>query len=65
MRIGTKSVLFGAHMFFLQSLFVFVSCWRLYGFPRDPRLFVAFVAHELGYFGMDSVEGRAARNTWN
>lgn len=57
MRIGTKSVLFGAHAFFLHPVLVFVSYWRLYGFPRDPRLIVAFMVHDLGYLGMDSVEG--------
>lgn len=60
MRIGTKSVLFGAHCFFLHPWFVAAAWWRLYGFPWDPRLWVAFFVHDLGYIGkpnMDGVEG--------
>lgn len=57
MRVGTKSVLFGAHSFILHPIFVFLAYWQLHGFPWDPRLYLACVAHDLGYFGMDLVEG--------
>ena len=60
MKIGTKSVLFGAHCFFLDPWFVAVAWWRLYGFPWDPRLWVAFFVHDIGYLGkpnMDRPEG--------
>lgn len=60
MTIGTKSVLFGAHCFFLHPWFVAWAWWKLYGFPWDPRLWVAFFVHDLGYIGkpnMDGVEG--------
>ncbi len=43
MRIGTKSVVFGAHQFWIHPFFVFIAWWRLYGFPWDPRLWVADV----------------------
>ena len=62
MRIGTKSVLFGAHCFFLHPWFVAMGWWKLYGFPYDPRLWVAFFVHDLGYIGkpdMDGVEGES------
>lgn len=62
MKIGTKSVLFGAHQFLIHPLFVAAAWWRLYGFPRDPRLWVAFFIHDLGYIGkpnMDGPEGEA------
>lgn len=62
MTVGTKSVLFGAHCFFLHPWFVALAWWRLYGFPWDPRLWVAFFVHDLGYFGkpnMDGPEGEA------
>lgn len=58
--MGTKSVLFGAHCFFLHPIFVFLSWWLLYGFPFDPRLWLAFFVHDLGYVGcsqMDDDEG--------
>jgi len=60
MRAGTKSVLFGAHCFFLHPWFVAEAWRRLYGFPWDPRLWTAFFIHDLGYWdkpNMDGVEG--------
>lgn len=57
MKIGTKSVLFGAHCFFLHPFFVFAAWWKLYGFPYDPRLWVAFIVHDLGYIGKPNMDG--------
>ncbi len=60
MKTGTKSILFGAHCFLLHPWFVAVAWWQLYGFPFDPRLWVAFFVHDLGYWGkakMDDAEG--------
>ena len=37
MKIGTRSVLFGAHQFATHPWFVAAAWWRLYGFPWDPR----------------------------
>jgi hypothetical protein len=62
MKIGTKSVLFGAHQFAIHPWFVALAWWKLYGFPWDPRLWVAFFVHDLGYIGkpnMDGPEGEA------
>jgi hypothetical protein len=56
-KIGTKSVLFGAHCFFLHPWFVAAAWWRLYGFPRDPRLWVAFFVHDIGYIGKPNMDG--------
>jgi len=57
MKVGTRSVLFGAHCFFLHPLFVALAWWRLYGFPFDPRLWVAFFVHDLGYLGKPNMDG--------
>lgn len=60
MKMGTKSVLFGAHAFWLHPWFVALAWSKLYGFPWDPRLWFAFVVHDLGYVGckaMDNEEG--------
>lgn len=57
MRVGTKSVLFGAHCFFLHPWFVAAAWWKLFGFPRDPRLWVAFFVHDLGYLGKPNMDG--------
>jgi hypothetical protein len=60
MKTGTKSVLWGVHCWFIHPWFVALGWWKLYGFPFDPRLWVAFFVHDLGYLGkgaMDSPEG--------
>ena len=60
MRVGTKSVLFGAHCFFIHPFFVAFGWWALGQFPWDPRLWAAFFLHDLGYLfspNMDGLEG--------
>ena len=57
MKVGTKSVLFGAHQFLLHPPLVFIGWWVLYGFPWDPRLWVCFVLHDLGYWGKPNMDG--------
>lgn len=57
MNIGTKSVLFGAHQFLIHPLFVAAAWTKLYGFPKDPRLWVAFFVHDLGYIGKPNMDG--------
>lgn len=86
MTIGTKSVLYGAHCFFLHPWFVAWAWLKLYGFrpvyigsapgyPQswrwrlrfrggpvfarlwDPRLWLVFVVHDLGYVGKPNMDG--------
>lgn len=57
MKIGTKSVLFGAHCWFIHPWFVAAAWSKLYGFPTDPRLWVAFFVHDLGYLGKPNIDG--------
>ncbi len=60
MKRGTRSILFGAHQFAIHPAILFVAWTKLYGFPWDPRLWCAFLVHDLGYIGkaaMDSPEG--------
>lgn len=57
MKIGTKSLLFGAHMWFWHPLLVALAWWKLYGFPWDPRLWVAFLVHDWGYWGCPEMDG--------
>ena len=57
MKIGTKSVLFGAHCFFLHPWFVAAAWIKLYGFPWDPRLWIAFFVHDIGYIGKPNIDG--------
>lgn len=57
MRIGTRSLLFGAHQFALHPFFLAIAWWKLYGFPIDPRLWVAFIVHDWGYWGRNNMDG--------
>lgn len=57
MRVGTKSLLFGAHQFILYPLFLAVAWTKLYGLPLDPRLWIAFIVHDWGYFGRENMDG--------
>ena len=57
LSVGTRSVLFGAHQFAIHPWFVAAAWWRLYGFPWDPRLWVAFFVHDLGYVGKPDIDG--------
>jgi hypothetical protein len=56
-KIGTRSLLFGAHQFLVHPLCLAVAWWRLYGFPRDGRLWVAFFVHDIGYWGLSNMDG--------
>lgn len=86
-RIGTKSVLFGAHQFLLHPLLLAMGWWQEYGWGRveigfttglaacedcigahpaeypiyaslrDPRLWLAFLVHDLGYLGKPNMDG--------
>lgn len=58
MRVGTRSILFGAHCWFIHPWFVALAWWKLYGFPWDPRLWVAFFVHDLGYWGKPNMDGK-------
>lgn len=57
MKIGTRSVLYGAHQFAIHPWFVALAWWKLYGFTFDPRLWVAFVVHDIGYLGKPNMDG--------
>lgn len=58
MTVGTKSVLFGAHQFLIHPWFVAWGWWKLYGFPWDPRLWISFFVHDLGYIGKPNMDGK-------
>jgi hypothetical protein len=58
MKVGTKSLLFGAHQFLLHPIFVAIAWTKLYGFPKDIRLWVAFIVHDWGYWGKPNMDGK-------
>lgn len=62
MKIGTRSLLYGAHCFFVHPIAVAIAWYKLYGVPWHPALWLTFVVHDWGYWGkgdMDGEEGAA------
>ena len=57
MNVGTKSVLFGVHAFWLHPWIVAIAWWRLYGFPWQPWLWALFFVHDIGYLGKPNMDG--------
>lgn len=60
MKVGTKSLLFGAHQFLLHPLFVLIAWVKLFGVPAPRywfRLIVAAFVHDIGYFDSPEMDG--------
>jgi hypothetical protein len=57
MKLGTKSVLFGAHQFLIHPLCLALAWWRLYGFPWQWQVWLCFFVHDFGYIGCDNIDG--------
>jgi hypothetical protein len=57
LNMGTRSILYGAHAFWFHPFVVAAAWWKTYGFPFDPRLWVAFFVHDLGYIGCPNMDG--------
>ena len=62
MKVGTKSLLFGAHQFIIHPALVFIAWWKLYGFPWDPRLWLTFIVHDWGYWGLSDMDGEQGQH---
>lgn len=54
---GTRSLLWGTHNPVLHGWCLFAAWRRLYGFPYDVRLWLAFLVHDVGYWGMPNING--------
>lgn len=61
MKLGTKSILFGAHQFILHPILIARGWRKLYGFPWDPRLWLAFIVHDWGYWGKPNMDGKEGK----
>jgi hypothetical protein len=57
MNVGTRSLLFGYHCFFIHPIALAVAWIKLYGWPRDYRIWIAFVVHDWGYWGKANMDG--------
>lgn len=58
MKVGTKSLLFGAHQFILHPVTVLLAWRKLYGkFPGWKEL-TCIVMHDWGYWGCADMDGK-------
>lgn len=57
MKVGTKSVLFGVHNPIIHGLTLAYAWNKIYGPPKDFRLWCAFFLHDIGYFGKVDMDG--------
>lgn len=57
MKVGTKSLLFGAHQFLIHPFFVAKAWVLLYGWTWDPRIWISIFIHDWGYWGKPNMDG--------
>lgn len=67
MKMGTRSILYGAHAFYIHPFFVAWAWWRLFGakaydsYVGDVKfwslpLWVSFFVHDIGYWGCAAMD---------
>lgn len=56
MKIGSRSLVFGAHQVIIHPLFVLAAWVKLYGWP-EWRMLIAIVIHDWGYWGSPNMDG--------
>lgn len=57
MTVGTRTLLIGVHQFLLHPFFVWIGWLRLYGWTWDPRVLLAILIHDWGYWGSPNLDG--------
>jgi hypothetical protein len=57
MKIGTKSLLAGAHCLLVHPFMVWRAWGRLFGTTSDIRVICACFLHDIGYFHRDEMDG--------
>lgn len=57
MNVGTKSLLFGVHCFFIHPYYVWKGYCKLHGFTLHPAILTACLVHDWGYWGCPNMDG--------
>jgi hypothetical protein len=57
LKLGTKSLIFGAHCFFVHPVFVYLGWYKLYGRPNWKES-ICILIHDWGYWGSDNIDGQ-------
>ena len=58
MKVGTKSLLYGVHAFWLHPIMVAIAWIKLFGFPFSIPIWTSFFVHDLGYWGKPNMDGK-------
>ena len=58
MKIGTKSVLFGVHAFWLHPWIVLRAWFLIHGCRPSLAELMAILTHDLGYWGQPNMDGK-------
>lgn len=62
MRIGTKSLLFGAHQFIIHPTTVLLSAIKMRGGLPNYKECICIFVHDWGYWGCENMEGEDGQN---
>ena len=54
-------MLFGAHQFLIHPVMLALAWSKLYGWPKDLRLWVCFLVHDIGYWRVTTIDGKDGR----
>ena len=55
--VGTRSLLFGVHQVFIHPWVVAIAWIKLYGWPKEWQIWLAFLIHDWGYWGCQEMDG--------
>jgi hypothetical protein len=57
MKVGTKSLLFGAHQFIIHPICVFIAWKKIYKKFPDFKTSICIIFHDWGYWGLPEMDG--------
>lgn len=55
--IGTKSLLFGAHAFYLHPIYAMRAWIHIEGWTLNPAVWLSVFVHDFGYWGCRDIDG--------
>ncbi len=62
MRVGTRSLLYGAHCIPIHTAMIAIG-WRVHHgrWPREWQVWAAFLLHDIGYWGSPDMDGEVGK----
>jgi len=62
MKTGTKTLIFGNHLWWLHPLFVYIAWVKLYKSMPSWREVICIIIHDWGYWGKPNLDGDEGEN---